>query len=155
MSVFARFAERALRTDAQYPMSPAMRAANADGQLFSSPEVFAARAFNDFPHDKHIAPQGGWGAELADLIAPLECSQSTWVLIRRNVPGLPDAVPHENRGSRLTHLAPAAVARFYASDIALWEKVSREFEPENLSARRPNLDGAARRQAKVVRENRA
>jgi len=127
MSVYARFAERDKRAE-QYPMSPAMRAANADGRLFSSPEVFAARAFELFPRDKHIAPQGGLGAELADLIAPIERSDEAWTRLRGHVAGLPLLVPHTNAGPPQRAVVPRSVQEFYADDIALWAKVSSDFE---------------------------
>jgi len=129
-----------------HPMSPAMRSANADGQLFSSPEVFAERAFNDFPHDKHIAPQGGWGAECADLIAPLEQSAPAWSRLSVHVPGLPIDVPFDNHQSRASNDAPVIARAFYANDSELWNKVCRAFEDsQDLSARRANVEGQTRR----------
>lgn len=116
-----------------------MTRANADGRLFESIVTFAERAFNDFPRDKHIAPQTGWGAEQCEIIAPLEHSAE--------VP-LPVTFPRVNSNVECGEYAAAApqiVRSFYADDITYWERVRDNFHPENFRARRPNLDGEARR----------
>jgi hypothetical protein len=118
-----------------YSISPDMRAANADGQLFSSPEVFADRAIHDFPRDKHIAPQTGWGAEQCELIAPLH---------RANEVPLPVIFPRINATCGDYALeAPHVVRSFYQDDITYWERVCADFHPEDFQARRPNVDGRA------------
>jgi hypothetical protein len=125
--------------------SKEMRAANADGRLFASIDIFAERAFNDFPCDKHIAPQTGWGAEQCEIIAPLERSGEVV---------LPIALPRLNANVDARECeVPLAVQQFYANDYAYWQRVCADFDPEEVPARRSHLDGEARRQEKLVRAN--
>lgn len=110
----------------------AIRAANADGRLYESVATFAERALNDFPTDKHIAPQTGWGAETCEVIAPLERSAEVV---------LPVPLPHINstaRGSSVLE-TPQFVRKFYADDITYWNKVCAN--SDIVQARRPHLDG--------------
>lgn len=135
--------------------SKEMRAANADGWLFRSIDVFAERALNDFPNDKHIAPQTGWGAEIADIQAPLYRAGDAWVLIRNRVSKpLPDLFPRINANVDSQECeVPAIVRSFYANDYAYWARVCADFDPEVLPAWRPDVAREARRQTQVVRPN--
>lgn len=125
-------------------MSAPMHRANSDGRLFESIETFAARAFNDFPRDKHIAPQTGWGAEIAHVIAPLERSGEV---------RLPAEFPHLNSTSmEYAPISTPAIREFYANDLQYWEKVCASFNPEDIQARWPYLASEARQDAKSLRE---
>lgn len=143
-----------------------MRVANSDGWLFKSLDIFAERAFNDFPNDKHIAPQTGWGAEQCELIAPLYRADEVWPLIRNRASApLPEAFPQVafkklsvpfspiNKGVDSEQYVPRSVTEFYKNDTAFWEKVCADFDSEVLQARRPHMDGEARREEEVVRSN--
>jgi hypothetical protein len=148
-SVFKYFAlleDRFKRTGTWYATSPEMRKANADGRLFESIDTFAERAFNSFAKDKHIAKQTGWGAECADLIAPLERSVAAWRVIESRVAEPLPHMPWKNSTGEIGHWAvPWQVRQFYDTDITYYRKVCAEFHPEDIPARRPNVDGEARR----------
>ena len=142
MSVYGHFTnlERRFRQlGVVYSVPWAIRAANADGRLYESIATFAERAFNDFPADKHIAPQTGWGAETCEIIAPLH--QAKWV-------SLPAPLPHVNSTSPIVNAGETTgrIREFYADDITYWNKVCGDFHSKNLSAWRPNMDGQAGRE---------
>lgn len=144
---FALLEDRFKRTGTWYATSPEMRKANSDGRLFESIDTFAERAFNSFAKDKHIALQTGWGAECADLIAPLERSVAAWRIIQSRVAGLPH-MPWKNSTGDVGHWAPPWQAvQFYAADTTYYRKVCAAFNPEVVQARGPHLEGEARRPA--------
>ena len=128
VSVYRRFAAP---VDYQRPMSPEMRAANRDGKLFSSIDVFADRALNSFPHDKHIAAQEGTFGAIPDFWAPLE-HPKTWLLLRERVQGLPEQMPQDNaapqREIALSDSTREMLAKFYWPDTALHDRLWREID---------------------------
>lgn len=148
-SVYRYFAAREQRFRERgivYAMSWPMRVAYDRGRLFESFETFVERALNDFPHDKHIAPQTGWGAEQCEIIAPLERSAEV---------ALPITLPRINATcGECAAETPQAVRSFYANDITYWKRVCDTFHPaEELHDPDswPNVGSEIRRQEELVR----
>ena len=112
-------------------MSPEMRAANRDGKLFSSIDVFADRALNSFPHDKHIALQEGTFGNIPDFMAPLE-HPGAWGRLAARVPGLPATMPRDNAASgahpAMSDSTREMLAKFYWPDTALHDRLWREID---------------------------
>lgn len=109
-----------------YPMSREMRAWLGNRTTYTF-EDFVLGAVEQFPTDKHVAPQYGCHLGHANFLWPFEDINRGWQKIRLVVPYLP-ALPWENAGDRKIHVevtpkAEAAIRDFYDNDYKWYEDV--------------------------------
>ena len=102
------------------PLSTPMR--KYLGQRTNFPfEEFVFTAVEQFPTDKHIAPQSGTHYGVENFVWPLEDSARGWGKLRDIVPDLPPALPTINRSDPtpvvITPDAEQLIRDFYAEDI--------------------------------------
>jgi len=110
-----------------FPTSTAMRGWLENRHTFTFSE-FVEGAINEFPTDKHIAPQYGVHEGIANFVWPFEDVAHGWLKLCDAVPVLPWELPHENRsrGERPMIDGPTAdlISEFYKDDINWWVDVS-------------------------------